>query len=161
MTLLSNLFLVATLAVFSLASCAGESPCEGDTCATDPAAESAPDLIRVEIEVAGDGTVFVDGPESLRCTGDQGLCSFSFARGSEVVISASAAFAGDSDLQDACVGKTECAFTLLRDEIVIANFDDDMQGEPGADNIIIDPIPTWYRSYAQQSIDQPVDMGTN
>lgn len=167
MTLVSHLLFVPTLAVLSLAACTGESPCPGQSCASDSA--NAPDLelIRIEIEVDGDGLVFVDGPEALQCSGDQGLCSFSFARGTDLVIHADTAFAGDADWQDACVGRSHCYLTLDSDKVVVANFDDESSvqsryaSELGEDNVVVDPLPHWTRGYAGKIAVQADKVGGN
>jgi hypothetical protein len=114
------------------------------------------DLVRIEIEVDGDGMVFVDGPEAVQCSGEQGLCSFSFARGTDLVIYADTAFSGDTDWQDACVGRSHCYLTLNSDEVVVANFDDESSvqakyaSELGEDNVVVDPIPHWTRGYTEK-----------
>ncbi len=161
MTLLTHLLFVATVAVFSLAGCTGEDPCVDDTCAADTEPETRPDLVRVEIEVLGNGTVFVDdGPETSICSGDQGLCSFSFPPGTDLVISSDTPFSGDSDWQDVCVGLVECHLTLDWDEVVVANFDDESLASSqyanglSEDSVIVDPIPEWNRHDSSQELQQ-------
>jgi hypothetical protein len=122
MSLLSNLLLVVSLAALSLAACTGEADCADEQCQVDSDGETrpsdAPDLIRIEIEIDGAGTVMVDSGESVTCTGDQGLCSFSYARGTELAIFAE----GDFSFQDDCTGSDPCTITLDTDKVVVANF---------------------------------------
>ncbi len=130
MTLLNHLLLVASLAALSLAACTSDYECADSQCELDPQsddrsdneAEGAEDLVRIEIEVVGTGTVIVDADEPLECTGDQGLCSFSYMRGTPVAIYAADELGENPSWEDACEGHGPCYITLDADEVVVADF---------------------------------------
>jgi hypothetical protein len=145
MSILSNLLLVASLGALSLTACTEESQCQGEEC--------QPELIRIEVEVIGSGTVVVEGDEEVRCTGEQGLCSFSYLRGTDLIVYAEDSSSGGSDSQDACEGELPCYINLESGQVVVASFQDEGAGKPTKPIIIVEPIPSWYREYAQQSID--------
>jgi hypothetical protein len=161
MTLLTHLLLVASLAALSLAACTDDHDCIDPQCEVNPQSDdksdrpdgSELDRVRIEIEVVGNGTVVVEADEMVRCTGDQGLCSFSYVRGTPLVIYAASASDKAPTWQDACVGQSTCAIILDSDEVVVASFDDSITGQAGeydGPDIIVDPFPGWYKSNAQQ-----------
>ncbi len=138
MNLLTHLFFVASLAALSLAACTGESECASEQCSadsytddkSDTQADDGPNLIRMEIEVVGTGMVVFDDPNSdgsdaVSCTSDQGLCSFSYARGTTLAVYAEGGFDGTAGWEDACQGQDFCTIVLDSDQVLVANFDDD------------------------------------
>lgn len=152
MSLLSNLLLVASLAALSLAACTGENKCSSDECLSETEAETEPssslDLIRIVVEADGAGTVVVEGDETVRCTGDQRFCSFLYVRGTDLVVYAEDSSTGGFQLQDGCEGVAPCSINLDSDQVVVASFHEGMRP-----TIIVEPIPSWYRDYAQRTIE--------
>jgi hypothetical protein len=130
MNLFHKFLLLGSLASLSLVACAQDYECADDQCQSDTRSdddssdESQPDLVRVEIEVVGDGDVFIEEPVAVRCSGDRGLCSFSYARGTELVFHADGVFTEELGWEDACEGFESCKITLDTDQVVVANFAD-------------------------------------
>lgn len=156
MNLFKNSLLLGSLAALSLVACADDYSRSDE--ASDDQNDTSADLVRVEIEVVGDGEVFIEEPEVVRCTGDVGLCSFSYARGTQIVFHAEGVFTDELGWQDACEGFGPCKITLDHDQVVVANFmssssaGDPLLRDPGEPEWIIDPVPTHPESDFHQEV---------
>ena len=94
--------------------------------------ESAPAIngfAHLELEVVGEGTVFVDAPESKQCTWENGICQFTFPIGSEITIRADFSDADEHNgFYGECEGQEHCRIVLDHHTTVHADFTDIIVG---------------------------------
>ncbi len=128
-----KLSLIAASLSLSLAACgsAGEE-CNSDSCESFDKADdnSRPGLKDLQIEMVGDGVIFVN-EES--CTTADGICDYEFPRGTDVTIKGDFVFVDDSGQEQECNTREGCQFSLDHHTHVIAELP-----EPQLPDIIVD-----------------------
>lgn len=144
-----NNLLLSTLAGLGLLACSAE-PMEiatSDDKSDTPSATG--DLVRFQVEIVGEGQVAVLEPYVEVCTTEDGICTFTFERGTRVAIEAAGVVeAGDAPALD-CTGPRICRLQLDENLTIVADFE--FSGHrisgprpfgflPGEPWIIIDPF---------------------